>query len=92
MYIFHLNDGIIDTQDIVPLICAFLLQPAFLIALFSTKEKKDLPQSNDSGLKHPENEALIGPLESIKPNMIDAVLLYVGRSDDLINRYCLDLG
>lgn len=59
-------------------------QPAFLIALFSTTERKDAPQSNGSGMKHPANEASLGLLGSKKSSVIDAILLYVERSDDLI--------
>lgn len=66
------------------------MQPAFLIALFSTMESKDAPQSNGSGMKHPANEASLGLLGSKKSSVIDAILLYVERSDDLIKRYCLD--
>ena len=66
------------------------MQPAFLIAFFSTMESQDVPHSNDSGMKHSANEASSGLLGSKKSRVIDAILLYIQRSDDLIKRYSLD--
>lgn len=65
------------------------MQPAFLIALFSEEEKKDVQQNDADGSKHPIKEASLGMLNSKKSSLVDSVLLYVGRSGDLINRYGL---
>ncbi|KAH9696842.1 hypothetical protein KPL71_023355 [Citrus sinensis] len=59
-------------------------QPAFLIAFFSTTESEDVPQSNDSGMNRSANEASSGLLGSKKSGVINAILLYIERSDDLI--------
>ncbi|KAL9414647.1 hypothetical protein AB3S75_043000 [Citrus x aurantiifolia] len=59
-------------------------QPAFLIAFFSTTESEDVPQSNDSGMNRSANEASSGLLGSKKSRVINAILLYIERSDDLI--------
>ncbi|KAJ0076745.1 hypothetical protein Patl1_36100 [Pistacia atlantica] len=60
-------------------------QPALLIALFCTKENTDVQPSNGNGVKHPANEASSGLLGSKKSSLVDALLQYVERSDDLIN-------
>ncbi|KAK3195082.1 hypothetical protein Dsin_026392 [Dipteronia sinensis] len=60
-------------------------QPAFLIALFAIKESKDVQPSNGTDMKHPTKEASLVPQESKKSSLLDALLLYVERSDDLIN-------
>ncbi|KAI9181025.1 hypothetical protein LWI28_010510 [Acer negundo] len=60
-------------------------QPAFLIALFAIKEIKDFQPSNGTDMKHPTKEASLVPQESKKSSLLYALLLYVERSDDLIN-------
>ncbi|KAL5788807.1 hypothetical protein ACOSP7_005756 [Xanthoceras sorbifolium] len=58
-------------------------QPAFLIALLAIKE--DVQPSNRSDMNHPTTEASFAPQETKKSSLVDALLLYVERSDDLIN-------
>lgn len=67
-----------------------MLQPALLIALFCKKENTDVQPSNGNGVKHPANEASSGLLGSKKSSLVDALLQYVERSSDLINRYGLE--
>lgn len=71
-------------------LCSFLLQPALLIALFCTKDNADVQPSNGNSVKHPANEASSGLLGSKKSSLVDALLQFVERSDDLINRYGLE--
>ncbi|OMO92842.1 nucleoporin protein [Corchorus olitorius] len=54
-------------------------QPAFLVAIFDNKE-------DAGGAKQSTDEALSGSLGSKTSSVIDALLQYVERSDDVINR------
>lgn len=65
----------------------FFLQPAFLVAIFATKESKDVQNSNADNVKQAAKEASFDPQGSRKPSLVDALLLYLDRVNDLINRY-----
>uniref|UniRef100_A0A5B6ZZV4 Nucleoporin NUP188 n=1 Tax=Davidia involucrata TaxID=16924 RepID=A0A5B6ZZV4_DAVIN len=62
---------------------AALYQPAFLVAVIAARENTNVQLSNDDGVKQP-NEAAFGLIWSKEVNLIDALLQYVGRSEDLI--------
>ena len=65
----------------------FFLQPAFLVDVFAAKESTDVQCSNVDSVKQPANEASFGPQGSKKSSLVDALLHYVDRASDLINRY-----
>ncbi|KAK9987854.1 hypothetical protein SO802_028093 [Lithocarpus litseifolius] len=58
-------------------------QPAFLVDLFAAKGSTDVQDSNVDSLKQPANEA--GSQGSKNSCLVDAVLHYVVRANDLIN-------
>ncbi|XWS67769.1 hypothetical protein CRYUN_Cryun04dG0033700 [Craigia yunnanensis] len=60
-------------------------QPAFLVAIFDTKEDTDVQLANVGGVKQTTNEALSGSLGSETSSLVDAVLQFVERYDDVIN-------
>ncbi|XP_062019836.1 uncharacterized protein LOC133736387 isoform X1 [Rosa rugosa] len=60
-------------------------QPAFLVAVLSTKVNEGVQLSNAGDMKLPTNEVLLRSSESEKASVVDAVLHYVRRSNDLIN-------
>lgn len=60
-------------------------QPAFLLAMVAVKENMDGQQSNTGGEKEPINKPSFLPLGSKKGSLIDILLQYVVRSDDLID-------
>nr|XP_011457925.1 PREDICTED: uncharacterized protein LOC101300415 [Fragaria vesca subsp. vesca] len=60
-------------------------QPAFLVAVLSTKVNKDVQLSNSADVKLPTNEVLSRSSEFEKASVVDAVLHHVRRSNDLIN-------
>ncbi|XVE48907.1 hypothetical protein DITRI_Ditri01bG0039400 [Diplodiscus trichospermus] len=59
-------------------------QPAFFVAIFGTKEDIDVQQDNVGGAKQTTNEAFSGSLGSRTSNLVDAVLQFVERYDDVI--------
>lgn len=65
----------------------FSIQPAFLVAVLSTKVNKDVQPSNAGDVKLPTSEVLLRSSESEKASVVDAVLHHVRRSNDLVNRY-----
>ncbi|KAB1207586.1 hypothetical protein CJ030_MR7G022888 [Morella rubra] len=67
------------------LISAANYQPAFLVAIFATKESKDVQNSNADNVKQAAKEASFDPQGSRKPSLVDALLLYLDRVNDLIN-------
>ncbi|XVF00933.1 hypothetical protein REPUB_Repub04eG0044900 [Reevesia pubescens] len=60
-------------------------QPAFLVAIFDKKEDTDVQLANVGGVKQTTNEALSGSLGSETSSLVDAVLQFVERSDNMIN-------
>ncbi|XP_059647512.1 uncharacterized protein LOC132293878 [Cornus florida] len=62
---------------------AALYQPAFLVAVIGAKENTNVQLGDADGVKR-LNEATSGSLWSKDVNLIDALLQYIGRSDDLI--------
>ncbi|OMO74438.1 hypothetical protein CCACVL1_16704, partial [Corchorus capsularis] len=60
-------------------------QPAFLVAIFDNKEDTDLQLASAGGAKQSTDEALSGSLGSKTSSVIDALLQYVERSDEIIN-------
>ena len=63
------------------------MQPAFLVAIFDTREDTVGQLANVGGVKQTTNEALSGLLGSETSSLVDAVLQFVERYDDVINRY-----
>lgn len=55
--------------------------------MLSTKFNEGVQLSNAGDMKLPTNEVLLRSSESEKASVVDAVLHYVRRSNDLINRY-----
>lgn len=70
----------------------FSKQPAFLVAVLSTKVNKDVQPSNAGDVKLPTNEVLLRSSESEMASVVDAVLHHVRRSNDLVNRYVVMKG
>ncbi|GKV20984.1 hypothetical protein SLEP1_g31022 [Rubroshorea leprosula] len=60
-------------------------QPAFLVAIFSTKEDLDVQLTNAADLKQPRNGSSSGAPGVLKSGLMAAFLHYIERSDDLIN-------
>ncbi|XP_022725660.1 uncharacterized protein LOC111282033 [Durio zibethinus] len=60
-------------------------QPAFLFAIFDTKEDTDVQLANVGGVQHTTNETLSVSLGSETSSLVDAVLQFVERYDDVIN-------
>lgn len=67
------------------LIYDFFLQPAFLVDVFGAKESTDVQDSNVDSLKQTAKEA--GSQGSKNSSLVDALLHYVDRANDLINKY-----
>lgn len=67
------------------LIYDFFLQPAFLVDVFGAKESTDVQDSNVDSLKQTSKEA--GSQGSKNSSLVDALLHYVDRANDLINKY-----
>ncbi|XP_057965187.1 uncharacterized protein LOC131155793 [Malania oleifera] len=59
-------------------------QPAFLAAIICGEVNMDVQSSNDSAVRPPTNDASFKPLESKKSSLLDSLVLYVERSNDLI--------
>ncbi|KAA8536011.1 hypothetical protein F0562_028489 [Nyssa sinensis] len=64
---------------------AALYQPAFLLAVIAAKDNTNGKLSDGDGVKQP-NEASLGSTWSKEANFVDAILQYIGRSEDLIKR------
>ena len=65
-----------------------LLQPAFVVAIFAPVDNNE-DQLNTGDAKLQSNETSLVPLVSKKSSLLDALMLYIERADDLINRCSL---
>ncbi|KAE9620270.1 hypothetical protein Lalb_Chr01g0001341 [Lupinus albus] len=57
-------------------------QPAFIVAIFSPEFNEDQLSNGDAKLQ--KNETSLAPLVSKKSNLVDALVHYIERADDLI--------
>jgi nuclear pore complex protein Nup188 len=64
-----------------------LLQPAYLLAIFSLKEDTEVQLSNGGGTKQAINELSNGSLCSKKSSLLDGLMQYVERSNEFIDRF-----
>lgn len=64
-----------------------LLQPAYLLAIFSAKEDTEVHLSNAGGTKQPINEPSNGSMYSKKSSLLDELMQYVERSNEFIDRF-----
>ncbi|MBA0862124.1 hypothetical protein Goshw_004762 [Gossypium schwendimanii] len=60
-------------------------QPAFLLAIFDTKEDTAVQLANIGGVKQTTNEPLSGSLGSETCSLVNAILQFVESSNDVIN-------
>ena len=65
------------------------VQPAFFVAVFTSKENIDVQPSNAGGEKLPTTQNSSGPVEPTSSNLVDTLLSYVADYENLINKYVL---
>lgn len=63
------------------------MQPAFLVSIFATKDDTDVQLTNSKDVKRSTSEASLGPHRTKISSLVEGLLQFVGRSEDLINRY-----
>lgn len=80
MWIFHLDDQGLLTND-------FLVQPAFFVTLYAGNDNLDLQPRNSDDVKFPTNKSSSVPAESKKRSLLDSLICFLIKSDDLIIRY-----
>lgn len=60
-------------------------QPAFLVSIFATKDDTDVQLTNSKDVKRSTSEASLGPHRTKISSLVEGLLQFVGRSEDLIN-------
>jgi nuclear pore complex protein Nup188 len=65
------------------------LQPSFIVAILALGEDNE-DRSSIVGAKLQRNETSVVPLVSKGSSLVDALINYIERADDLIKRYNLE--
>ena len=63
------------------------MQPAFLIAIFASEENNNDHLSVIGDVKQQKTESSLVPQDSKKSCLLDALMHYIEKADDLIKRY-----